>query len=167
MKYCHDTTVNHPLSIRFPQHVDTINNIIASESKKEKEIQPQPFTKEVGLLLDNVKDEVNNSSNDSYLKGMHSVDMVLGMKNDDSKLSLLVEFKLGCNNPINIKEGECRDKINDSKILLFGSGIPIHNKYIFIFNYKILQEAKRIVSQRLANASGEVLGIEEFKSKYF
>jgi len=70
---------------------------------------------------------------------------------------------------INLKEKNCRTKIKHSKILLFGSGIPVHNKYVFVFNDTIINPlvSKRILSSKLTNAFGEVLSIDELKTNYF
>lgn len=158
MKYCQITTASHPLSVRFPQYLEQINNIIISEHGTY-----QPFNDEVALMLDKVKDDSENKD----IKRYKSMDMVLGVKDRTSALSLLVEFKLDCKNAINLSESDCRDKIKHSKILLFGSGIPVHNKYIFVFNDPILQVSRRIISNKLNNASGEVLSIDELKAEYF
>ncbi|OFX26535.1 MAG: hypothetical protein A2033_00025 [Bacteroidetes bacterium GWA2_31_9] len=159
MKYCQQTTLSHPLSKRFPQHLSEINLIIREEGGGE-----YPFNKEVALKLDKVKD----SSENPHIKKMKSMDMVLGIKDENNNLSsLIVDFKLDCKNAVNISESDCRDKIKHSKILLFGSGISVYNKYVFIFNNALLEISRRIISQRLTNASAEVLSINEFKANYF
>src|ERR1039457_5423234 len=158
MKYCQPTTQAHPLAERYPQYLNNINTIIREEGGTNR-----PFNTEVALKLDKIKE----CSDDINITHMKSMDMVLGIKDGTNSLSLLVEFKLDCKNARNLKEGELREKIKDSKILLFGSGIPVHNRYVFIFNDELLEnESRRIISYKLTNANGEPLSIDEFRAKY-
>ncbi|NCX95695.1 MAG: hypothetical protein EBX41_04660 [Chitinophagia bacterium] len=100
--------------------------------------------------------------------------MAIGVKSNNGNVAtLLVEFKLNAN--LNstkdmissISEGDYKDKIKNTKILLFGSGIPVCSNNIFIFNSECKEVAKKIISQKLANASALVFTIAEFKTKYF
>jgi len=159
MRYNQIATESHPLALRYPKHLQNINAIIVREGG-----MIQPFTNEVAINLD----EAKRNSDNTDVKEMCSMDMLLEISNqNDTVLSLLVEFKLDCKNAQNISEKEYRKKIRHSKILLFGSGIPIHHKYVFIFNDNLLNLSRRIISQRLTNAFAEVLSIDEFKTNYF
>jgi hypothetical protein len=122
------------------------------------------FIDEVALNLDGVKD---NSGNED-IKKYKSVDMVLGMKDENGKKKLLlVEFKLNCNSIKSLSK-ECKGKIENSKILLFGGGIPVYNKYVFIFNNTLLlNESRSIICRQLNNPYAEALSINELKTNYF
>jgi len=87
MKYCKKNTEKHPLSINYPQYLNKINDIIKNENGTH-----QPFNNEVALKLDEIKE----SSENKDVKNMKFMDMVLGMKDGTTSLSLLVELKLGC-----------------------------------------------------------------------
>ncbi len=158
MKYCHQSTISHPLAIAYPGFLENINLIFQVEGGNGV-----PFNHEVALNLDKIKDNSGNTD----IKHMRSMDMVIGMKENNNIFSLLVDFKLRCNNPVNISEGECRDKIKHSKRLLFGSGISVHNRYVFIFNDDLLNVSRRVLSMRLANAFADALSIDDLKSIYF
>lgn len=160
MRYCQRTTKLHPLSKSFPQYLEDINTIIQNEGGSNR-----PFNNEVALNLDKIKDNSENI----YINRMKSMDIVLGIidLNGNNKLSLLVDFKLNCNGTKSLSDSDCKDKIKDSKILLFGSGIPVHNRYVFIFKDNFINQSRRIISQKLNNPFAEVLKIDEFKAKYF
>jgi len=158
MKYSQLDTESHPLSNSYPQFLSSINSIILQEKGTI-----QPFQNEVALKFDKIKE----SSDDKDILCMKSVDMVLVIKENNNLLTLLVEFKLDCKNAVNLSESELRDKIKHSKKLLFGSGIPIHNQYIFVFNDNLLNSSRRIISLKLSNASGVVLSINDLKALYF
>lgn len=158
MKYCHQSTLAHPLAIAYPHFLETINLIFQEEGGNGN-----PFNHESAINLDKVK---HNSENKD-ITNMHSMDMVIGIKDNQNSFSLLVDFKLRCKNPTNISERDCRDKIKHSKILLFGSGISVHNRYVFIFSDDLLNVSRRVLSMRLANASADALSIDDLKSIYF
>lgn len=158
MKYSQLDTQSHPLSKSYPHFLCSINSIILQEKGTI-----QPFQNEVALMFDKIKE----SSGDKDISGMKSMDMVLILKANINLLTLLVEFKLDCKNAVNLSESELRDKIKHSKKLLFGSGIPIHNRYIFVFNDNLLNLSRRIISSKLHNASGDVLSVNELKAKFF
>lgn len=167
MKYCQNTTESHPLSKKYPQCLDKINSIIFGETLAENHDKiNQPFNDEVALKLDKVKECSENSD----VKKMHSMDIVLGVKDEnDSFSSLLVEFKLNCKGIKSLTDSDCKDKIRDSKIILFGSGETVRNSFIFIFNndYLSKNEARNEISRKLNNRTIEVLSIDQFKEKYF
>lgn len=159
MKYCQRTTLSHPLSIRFPQHIENINAIIKREGGSYL-----PFNNEIALNLDMVK---KNSGN-KHIEAMKSMDIVLGIVDEHNTVSsLLVDFKLNCNGTRSLKDGDCKDKIKHSKILLFGSGVSVQCKYIFIFNDNLLNESRSILIRVLNNPSAEILSVKELKTAYF
>jgi hypothetical protein len=161
MKYCPITTRSHPLSVSFPQYLENINTIIETEGGTL-----QPFTNEVALLLDKIKD----CSDKTLIKGHKSMDMVLGL-NDHTHLnpfSLLVDLKLNCKGTKSLSDSDCKDKIRHSRLLLFGSGIPVYHRYVFIFSDKLfINESRSVISRRLNNPFADVLNINEFKLNYF
>ena len=159
MKYCKHTTESHPLSRSYPQFLNSINSII-----KEEHGTHFPFNAEVALELDKIK---NSCQDKKMMHNKKSMDMVIGVKDGDNSMTLLVEFKLDCKQAINLKGGDLLDKINDSKLLLFGSGIHVHNEYVFVFNDKLLNESRRVISSRLTHPNSIVLSIDDLKRKYF
>ena len=160
MRYCKSTTESHPLSLRYPKHLRCINDII-----KEEHGTILPFNQEVALNLDKVKEE----SNETNIKRHKSVDFVFGIKEDNQEFSVLVELKLDCKNPKNLREADLRDKIIDSKTLLFGSGIPIYNEYFFVFNdvFFAKEEFRRVISVKLMSSKGKVVNINELMQNFF
>ncbi|MFA7360468.1 MAG: hypothetical protein WC139_05465 [Candidatus Kapaibacterium sp.] len=159
MKYCKQSTEEHPLCKMFPSYLESINTIINNEGGTH-----QPFNDEVALNLDKIK---SNSGN-THIKKMKSMDMVICViDNDDKVHSLLIDYKLNCNGTKSLSDGDCRDKIKHSTIILFGSGIPIYNKYVFIFKDELLEQSRSIISRVLNNATIEVLNINEFRTNYF
>lgn len=160
MKYCPSTTRSHPLSIRFPQFLENINTIIENEGGTTL-----PFNNEVGILLDKIKD----NSDKTLVKGLKSMDMVLGI-NDHSHSNphtLLVDLKFNCNGIKSFSDGDCKDKIRHSRLLLFGSGIPVYCRYVFVFNDNFLNESRSVISRRLNNPFIDVLNINDFRTTYF
>ena len=167
MKYCQYTTESHPLSKRYPQYIEHINSIILEETLPENKNKiNQPFSHEVALKLDTVKKYSENPD----ISKLKSMDMVIGLKKEDNILSsLLVDFKLNCKGTKSLTDSECKDKIKDSKVILFGSGLPVYSSYVFIFNNEYLSknEARNEISRKFNNRTIEVLSIDEFRAKYF
>lgn len=168
MRYCQETTQSHPLS----KHVDCLKQIkqIIEENIEPKNIfrinNNFVFQEEIAFDLDKIKD----CSNDNDIKGYRTVDMFCGMKDiENNKTILLVEFKLNCNGTKSLPD-QCKGKIEDSKILLFGGGFPIHSN-VFVFNDKLLSELRDeivlIIRRRLNHPNAEVLSIQELKANYF
>jgi hypothetical protein len=167
MKYCRRTTESLPLSIQFRKWLQKMTIIISNNIKAQNLYRINNnfvFVDEVALNLDEIKNNSGNKDIEKY----KSVDMVLGMKDEHGdKRLLLVELKLNCNGIKSLSQ-ECKGKIEDSKVLLFGGGIPIHNKYVFIFNNTLLlSQARSVISRQLTNPYAEVLSIDELKSNYF
>lgn len=166
MKYCINTTNEHPLSIHFKAWVRKIKDIINEDLKPENAHKVEnSFNDEVAISLDKLKENADNKD----IRRMKSVDMVLGIKNSDDKKMLLVELKLNCNGIKKFSEGDCSDKVKDSKIMLFGGGVPIYNKSYFIFNDEFLlkEEARFQVVRKINNPDIIVQNICEFKEMYF
>ena len=156
MKYCRQTTISHPLSISHPRHIEKLNTIIRNEGGTIF-----PFTNnDVALNLDKVK--MNSSNKD--ISRMKSMDIVIPLNNTsgNNPLSLLVDFKLNCKGTKSLSDGDCKDKIKHSKILLFGSGIGVHNKYVFIFKDALINQSRSIISRVLNNPTAEILKISQF-----
>jgi hypothetical protein len=160
MKYCLDSTRSHPLSIRFPRYLKEINTIVRDEGGDE-----QLFDTEVALNLDKVKENSENPD----VKKLKSMDMIVAVRPTltEEPSSLMVDFKLECRGTKGLKDGHCRDKIRHSKLLLFGSGVPVHNRFVFIFNNNLIQESRSVLSRVLNNPSTDVLSLNEFKTIYF
>lgn len=160
MKYDRDITIHHPLSVVYPQHLENINQIIIDEGGTQ-----QSFNGEIALNLDKVKKNCGQIE----ITRLKSMDMVVGL-NDTQRTNpqtLLVDFKLNVNGIRNIKTGDYKDKIKDSKLLLFGSGISVYNKYVFIFNDQLIQQSRSIIIRGLQNPFAEVLTVAEFRNEYF
>ncbi len=160
MKYDRYITIHHPLSVVYPQHLENINQIIIDEGGTQ-----QSFNGEIALNLDKVKKNCGQIE----ITRLKSMDMVVGL-NDTQRTNpqtLLVDFKLNVNGIRSIKTGDYKDKIKDSKLLLFGSGISVYNKYVFIFNDQLIQQSRSIIIRGLQNPFAEVLTVDEFRNEYF
>lgn len=165
MKYCKDTTCSHPVLKMFPQYLMKINDIIDEETdSNHRTMMSQPFSEEQGIQLDKIK---NSSSLD--LKNVKSMDMVLGIDDNGKKKVLLVDFKLNCGDPKNIDTSKCKNKIRWSKYLLFGGGIPMHDKTLFVFNNSFAKknEAKNVLGRKLEGCGSEVMTVDELKHSLF
>ncbi|MEI8203821.1 MAG: hypothetical protein WCH34_12445 [Bacteroidota bacterium] len=160
MNYCKSTTESHPLTLNYSHHLKNINDII-----KEEHGTIFPFKTEVALALDKIK----NEASDINIKKHCSVDMVFVIKDKNYTFQVLVELKLDCKRATNLKGSELNDKIRDSKVLLFGSGIPIYNEYCFVFNDELLgkEEMNRILSYKLNHAKGIAMSVNELKQTFF
>lgn len=160
MKYDRNLTVNHPLSVGYPQYLERINQIVLDEGGTQ-----QIFNGKVALNLDKVK--TNSGQRD--ISRLKSMDMIIGLNNTPgtNPHTLLIDFKLRCNGIRSISTGDCKEKIKDSKLLLFGSGISVYNKYLFIFNDQLIQQFRSIIIRGLQNPFAEVLTVEEFRNEYF
>lgn len=160
MKYNRNLTSNHPLSLRYPHFLEEINKIISDEG-----VTQQNFSDEVALKLDSVK----TASGDRDISRLKSMDMIIVLNNTrgNDPQTLLIDFKLRCNGIRSISSGDCIEKIKDSKLLLFGSGIPINNRYIFIFNDKLIQQFRSLIIRNLQNPFAGILTIDEFRNEYF
>jgi hypothetical protein len=160
MKYCLNATRAHPLSKSYTQYIENINTIIVEEGGIL-----QPFNNEIAINFDKIKKNADNED----VKRMKSMDMVVAIRHSSrsNPYSLLVDFKLNCGGTRSIKDGDCKDKIKHSKVLLFGSGIPVYSKSVFIFKDDLIQESRSLISRILNNPSADVLTLNEFKTLYF
>jgi len=155
MKYCQETTKSHPLAISNSNCLQKINDIIKNEGGNTF-----PFNaNDIALNLDKVVIE-------KHLQNLCSMDMTIGISQNNAKKMLLIEFKLNYRVPKNISGKECKRKIQDS-IKLLGQEIAISNTPIFIFKTNLLSQAKNILSRQLGIPKVEVLGIEDFRTNYF
>ena len=155
MKYCQKTTKSHPLAISNSYCIQKINDIIKIEGGNTF-----PFSEDnVALNLDKVVKE-------KHLHNFRSMDMTIGVSQNNVKKMLLIEFKLNYKVPANISEDECKRKIQNSKTLL-GQEIAISNTPIFIFKTAHLNKAQRTINQIRVIPNVKVLSIEDFRTNYF
>lgn len=161
MKYCKDTTTEHPLCKLYPICQELLNIIFHTEGCKET-----LFSFETGLNLDKVETE--------RCKGKASreatMDLALGVSNEGkSKQMLLVEMKFNSKQPQNISKKEIDSKIKHA-IDLLSQEVPIAERKIVLFGDKQIQVAKHYISRLYAKSPKTAIAVmtaREFNETYF
>lgn len=169
MRYCQETTRSHPLLKQYADCLKKIKQIIVENIEPENYSRINNnfvFEEEVAFDLDKVK----GNAIDVNFKNYKTVDFFFAIKDvEENKKLLLVELKLNTKLISNIYS-ECKGKIMDSKILLFGGGFSIQNE-IFVFNDTLLSERRDeielVIKRRLSHPNAEILSIQELKANYF
>lgn len=165
MKYCKITTINHPISLTYPNCIEDINSLFIREGYASPE---QPFiNNEVILNLDFVESEVAPLAN--RLKN-RSMDFTFGLSNNGQSIQLMVlaELKLNQQNPNQLKREHLEEKVAGSMSVL-NSSIDIYANYIFIFRSDKKEEAKSRLFRMNPKIPNEylVMDIEEFYNTFF
>lgn len=157
MEYNLDVTTEHPLAT-FAQ---SLNSLIKSDGGK-------------GIFNDDVVAISLDDVEKSFKKGIHNetMDVAVGVirkgssKNPKGKRMLLCEFRLNYKKPENISKTEIDNKIRNSKSMLQSGYIGnIHDKYFFLFSYKVVNQAKSYIARRMAGRIKdiEVITEQDFK----
>jgi len=161
MKYCEATTINHPLSSKYPAQVEPINTIFTNEG-----FELEIFEKEKAINLDKIEIELCRGK----CSLQPTMDFAIGLsKKGKNSQMLLVELKLNVNIPSNIARKEIDNKIKHSIEVL--SHVPqIHFEKYVLFRKNQIAVAKSYMA-RLYGKSPKfaiiVKSPEEFKYDFF
>lgn len=161
MKYCETTTINHPVSNRYPAQIESINTIFSNEGFKQG-----IFGEERAMNLDKIEIEL--------CKGKCSLqptmDFAIGLSKEGKNCQiLLVELKLNVNVPSNVTKKEIDDKIRHSVEVLSHTPQIYTEKYI-LFRKEKIAVAKSYMSRLYGKPPKPLLQVkspEEFKSDFF
>lgn len=159
MKYCKETTEQHPLSIKYPACLEQLKGCIVKEGGSGVLFSDD----DICLNLDEVEKLVSKGSREA------TMDVAIGLSEEKrNRQMLLVEFRFRYDKPSNIGKKEIEDKINHSKQLLLG-GATINKDYVFVFSPKKVNEARshfrRLFSGKKVSAS--VMEEKELHKTYF
>ena len=139
MKYCILTTQSHPrVSTNLSCLID-INELIIKEGYDDEIVAF--INNEVVIDVDKLEREVAILEDRSVNKSM---DMAFAIKDktEENREIVLVELKLNyVNNLRNLDIGAILDKPHYTSQLL-SSNLPIHNRYVFIFKFDLMEQAK-------------------------
>lgn len=165
MKYCKITTINHPISLTYPNCIEDINSLFIREGYASSQ---KPFiNNEVILNLDFVESEVAPLANRPKNRSM---DFTFGLSNNGQSIQLMVlaELKLNQQNPNQLKREHLEEKVAGSMGVLNNS-IDIYANYIFIFRSDKKEEAKSRFFRMNPKIPNEylVMDIEEFYNTFF
>lgn len=168
MKYCINTTRNHPITTKYPQVLEDINDLLINESRDCVGYLVPTFNNNESVInMDSLEAIVARDNNRARNKSM---DLAFGINSADSinKEMVLVEIRLNYINPNNLNKEELEGKVNGSSQLLSGHH-PIHNKYIFIFKSNQIQEAISRLRRMIPsiNSGFIVMDVEQLQLSYF
>lgn len=169
MKYCNNTTVNHPISQAYSNCLQNINDIILKDSQDcHGYVIPNFENNEIVINLDDVEEKLTIAQ--GRLEKNKSMDMAFGITNSDAtvKEMLMVELRLNFINPNNLKKDKIDDKVAGSTLAL-QNHYPIHEKYIFIFKTSLVAEAtNRLFRMHPAvNSNYVVMDLQNLKANFF
>lgn len=161
MKYCLQTTTNHPISQTYPRHIELLNETLASEGCKTI-----LFKDEKALNLDRVELSLSKERKSPE----PTMDIAIGLSRDgkDSRI-LLTEMKFRVSMPFNIRKDDIDKKISHSvSILSFQP--PIYEQKVLLFDKRVIAQAKAHIARLYGKRPGnkiQVMTVEEFKKAYF
>lgn len=160
MKYCRDTTNNHPICRRYPKTLYSLNKLLRKDGAKK-----DWFGTENVVNLDELEIITKRGGRGDENRTM---DFCMGVSvNQKSSQMLMTEIRLNYKKPENIGKKELMDKISYSKTLLT-QDIPIAKEKVFLFNDNCISQAKRhIYSLFNNNPNVIVCTTKEFKERFF
>jgi hypothetical protein len=161
MKYCKETTEQHPVCEHYPDALELLNDIFNTEG-----LSRRLFDKENGINLDKI--ETKRCTGKTGRQA--TMDFAIGISQNGRKNQmLLVELKLRIKNPGNISKKEIEAKITHSTEILSHQP-PISKEQIIIFGDNQLETAK----WRMARLYGKppkmnivVKSSKDFLNEYF
>ncbi|MFT5647125.1 MAG: hypothetical protein ACI976_001814 [Aureispira sp.] len=144
--YCSKTTREHPLSKKYKDCLDLLDDITKNESDKKIKT---PFLNEVTLNLDAVEKATTR------VKNQATMDVAFGISKNEGKSGqiILCEYRLNYKSVNKISKSGLEAKIKGSSGLL-GGEVPIYKPYLFVFNSSIKASA---VSKLRRFSSNKVL----------
>jgi hypothetical protein len=166
MKYCRNTTLNHPLSQLHNNCLNDINSLIVNEGYQD--INPLFTNNEIVINLDHAETIVADIQ--GRKEKNKSMDMAFGIKNAvATKIQmLLVELKFNVKDVYSLKRTDLEGKVEGSSIIL-GDIPSIYKRYIFIVKPEHLQEAISRFFRMIPKIESNyiVLDIHLLKAEYF
>ncbi len=160
MKYCKETTKQHPLSLKYPACLVQLKGCIKKEGGSGALFNED----DICLNLDEIEKVVSNGNREA------TMDVAIGLSEEErNRQMLLVEFRFRYDKPSNIGKKEIEDKIKHSKQLLLG-GVMINKNYVFVFSPKKVNEARSHFRRLFVGKKVSVLVImeeKEFHDIYF
>nr|WP_320038504.1 hypothetical protein [uncultured Bacteroides sp.] len=152
MKYCKETTEQHPLSIKYPACLEQLKGCIKKEGGSGELFSDD----DICLNLDEVEEKVSKGGDREA-----TMDVAIGLSEEKrNRQMLLVEFRFRYDKPSNIGKKEIEDKINHSKQLLLGGG-TINKDYVFVFSPKKVNEARSHFRRLFSGKKVSALVMEE------
>ena len=158
-KYCKETTIQHPIALKFENCVEDIGTVSIAEGAKKS-----PFSHEVCINLDKVERLLAKKQK---REAQRTMDISFGIKYGNQKRILLCEYRLNYKNVNNLKKSELDLKISNSKSLV-GQDPLVHNYYLFIFNSNLKNQAYHVLRRLYANNNTiEVMDLIDLKNHFF
>jgi hypothetical protein len=139
MKYSKIETINLSVLINKKQCLKNLNELIITEGCTD--VMPVFTNEEIVLDMDFVEGRTASEQKRIPHKSMDSAFMIID-KEGDNKEILLVEFRFNYSNMKNLDKKSLFDKVAGSELAL-KSPTNLHNKYIFIFNTNLKNQAIR------------------------
>jgi hypothetical protein len=161
MKYCRETTEQHPVCEQYPDELEFLNDIFNAEG-----LSCKLFDKEKGINLDKI--EIRRCT--GVTNRQPTMDFAIGISQNGKKNQmLLVELKLNIKNPGNIPKSEIETEIRHSTDILSHQP-PISKEKIIIFGDNQLETAKSCMARLYCKSpkmSIVVKSSEDFLKEYF
>lgn len=138
MKYCQNTTTNHPAIINITGCLINLDTLIHNEDDSSSCVG-NLFGNICVINLDHV--ELINAKNQKRNQNS-TMDCTFGINNkNNTPHMLLVEFRFNYTRLKNLNRNKLIDKVSGS-INLLGNSIPIFHDHIFIFHSNLKSQAK-------------------------
>ncbi len=165
MKYSVEATTHFAESIDKSAYLTDLNILISKEGCST----PIFIQGEIVLDMDAVERFIANEENRNVRKSMDAACVITNSEHIIQKV-LLVEFRFNYANMRNLKKDDLEGKVDGSlSIIDLENALPVHEKYFFIFNSNIKQQAIHRFSRfnpRLPN-NFIATDIHEFKALFF
>jgi hypothetical protein len=165
MKYCEETTRNHPIAVKYNTFLESLEHLI----RREGYSNPANLFINGEIVLDLDQTEKFVAEVEGRLPNK-SMDFAMGIKNHSAtrRSILLVELRLNYNNPNNLDRKEIVGKVEGS-VNLLSPYIPVYGEYIFIFRTEKIQEAISRLFRMIPKINSQfiVMDIDTLKKEYF
>lgn len=158
--YCLKTTTNHPISERYKDCLELLDEITQKESDKKVKT---PFLNEMALNLDAVETASPRTKNKA------TMDVAFGISKNAGKSGqiILCEYRLNYKSVKKISKSGLDAKIKGSSELL-GGEVPIYKPYLFVFNSNVkasaISKLRRFSSNKVVYRA---LDIQDLYHDYF
>ena len=157
--YCCDSTMGHSISIKYPNCIEKISEVITKEGGKTNS-----FKNEKIINIDKVEITKAQSENRDLSK---TVDIAFCIKKTKNINIVLVEFRFNYLNVNNLSKSDLDKKINYSKQLL-SSDVQIHDVFYFVFSPQIKNQAYSKLRRLYSNKSSHIaININDLNEIFF
>jgi hypothetical protein len=163
MKYCTDTTLNHPASASYPECIINLNSLL----EREGLAATNDLLLQTQLVIDG--DVLESKVSEKLYKPKHkSMDMIIGVSDNIQREMLLADFKFRLGNAKTLNKEAMEAKVAGTMCAL-GDTTPIFENYYFIVDSSFVEQAKNRLARMNPRIPNKYIATEinDFISLHF